>query len=76
MKLTPIVFFQHKERIDLLQESSLNHQRLYQEAMTGQGVDRHLFCLYVVSKYLEIDSPFLTVKYRFLTGVYGPQEGL
>ena len=28
--------------------------------MTGKGIDRHLFCLYVVSKYLEIDSPFLT----------------
>ena len=30
--------------------------------MTGKGVDRHLFCLYVVSKYLELDSPFLKVK--------------
>ncbi len=27
--------------------------------MTGKGVDRHLFCLYVVSKYLQIDIPFL-----------------
>lgn len=27
--------------------------------MCGKGVDRHLFCLYVVSKYLEVDSPFL-----------------
>ena len=33
-----------------------------QDAMTGKGVDRHLFCLYVVSKYLELDSPFLKVK--------------
>ena len=32
--------------------------------MTGKGVDRHLFCLYVVSKYLELDSPFLKVSYR------------
>lgn len=31
----------------------------YQEAMVGKGIDRHLFCLYVVSKYLEVDSPFL-----------------
>jgi hypothetical protein len=29
-------------------------------AMTGKGIDRHLFCLYVVSKYLEVDSPFLS----------------
>ena len=34
----------------------------FQDAMTGKGVDRHLFCLYVVSKYLELDSPFLKVK--------------
>ena len=27
--------------------------------MTGQGIDRHLFCLYVMSKYLKIESPFL-----------------
>lgn len=27
--------------------------------MCGKGIDRHLFCLYVVSKYLEVDSPFL-----------------
>ena len=23
------------------------------------GIDRHLFCLYVVSKYLEVEVPFL-----------------
>ena len=27
--------------------------------MTGQGVDRHLFALYVVSKYLNMESEFL-----------------
>ena len=37
-----------------------------QDAMTGKGVDRHLFCLYVVSKYLELDSPFLKVKKNLL----------
>ena len=35
------------------------HQELYRDAMTGHGVDRHLFTLYVVSRYLGIDSPFL-----------------
>uniref|UniRef100_A0A8C1G1H9 carnitine O-palmitoyltransferase n=1 Tax=Cyprinus carpio TaxID=7962 RepID=A0A8C1G1H9_CYPCA len=35
------------------------HQQMYRLAMTGQGIDRHLFCLYVVSKYLGQDSPFL-----------------
>lgn len=35
------------------------HQRGYQDAMCGKGIDRHLFCLYVISKYLEVDSPLL-----------------
>lgn len=32
---------------------------MYRLAMTGKGIDRHLFCLYVVSKYLGEDSAFL-----------------
>lgn len=32
---------------------------MYRLAMTGHGIDRHLFCLYVVSKYLGVSSPFL-----------------
>lgn len=28
--------------------------------MTGKGVDRHIFCMYVMSKYLKIESEFLT----------------
>lgn len=47
------------ERVRLLNEACKRHQVGYQDAMCGRGVDRHLFCLYVVSKYLEIDSPFL-----------------
>ena len=35
------------------------HALSYKRAMTGQGIDRHLFCLYVMSKYLKIESPFL-----------------
>jgi hypothetical protein len=27
--------------------------------MSGKGIDRHLFCLYVLSKFLGLDSPFL-----------------
>jgi len=48
-----------EERIQLLHEACQQHQRGYQDAMCGKGIDRHLFCLYVVSKYLEVDSPFL-----------------
>uniref|UniRef100_A0A6Q2YCS5 Carnitine O-palmitoyltransferase n=1 Tax=Esox lucius TaxID=8010 RepID=A0A6Q2YCS5_ESOLU len=43
----------------LLKEAAQRHQQLYRLAMTGKGIDRHLFCLYVVSKYLGVDSPFL-----------------
>ena len=43
----------------LLRRACDHHQRQYREAMTGEGIDRHLFCLYVISKYLNIDSPFL-----------------
>ena len=39
--------------------ASEKHQNLYRLAMTGSGIDRHLFCLYVVSKYLGVESPFL-----------------
>uniref|UniRef100_A0A672ZY62 Choline/carnitine acyltransferase domain-containing protein n=1 Tax=Sphaeramia orbicularis TaxID=375764 RepID=A0A672ZY62_9TELE len=43
----------------LFRSASERHQNLYRMAMTGAGIDRHLFCLYVVSKYLGVDSPFL-----------------
>uniref|UniRef100_A0A3P9AG60 Carnitine O-palmitoyltransferase n=1 Tax=Esox lucius TaxID=8010 RepID=A0A3P9AG60_ESOLU len=46
-------------RLKLLKEAAQRHQQLYRLAMTGKGIDRHLFCLYVVSKYLGVDSPFL-----------------
>ncbi|XP_064820876.1 carnitine O-palmitoyltransferase 1, liver isoform-like isoform X2 [Oncorhynchus masou masou] len=46
-------------RLKLLKEAATRHQQLYRLAMTGGGIDRHLFCLYVVSKYLGVDSAFL-----------------
>lgn len=48
-----------EERLKLLKEAANKHQNLYRLAMTGQGIDRHLFCMYVVSKYLGEDSAFL-----------------
>ncbi|XP_077567096.1 carnitine O-palmitoyltransferase 1, liver isoform isoform X1 [Stigmatopora nigra] len=48
-----------EERLALLKAAAEKHQSMYRLAMTGMGVDRHLFCLYVVSKYLGEDSPFL-----------------
>eukprot|EP00064_Thunnus_orientalis_P007399 superscaffoldBa00000819_g7419 len=48
-----------EERLKLLKLAAEKHQNMYRLAMTGKGIDRHLFCLYVVSKYLGEDSPFL-----------------
>uniref|UniRef100_A0A8C9TUQ0 Carnitine O-palmitoyltransferase 1, muscle isoform n=1 Tax=Scleropages formosus TaxID=113540 RepID=A0A8C9TUQ0_SCLFO len=47
------------QRLELFQKAADKHQNMYRLAMTGSGIDRHLFCLYIVSKYLGIDSPFL-----------------
>ncbi|XP_036114083.1 carnitine O-palmitoyltransferase 1, liver isoform isoform X2 [Molossus molossus] len=48
-----------EQRLRLFKIASEKHQHLYRLAMTGAGIDRHLFCLYVVSKYLAVESPFL-----------------
>ncbi|XP_041093469.1 carnitine O-palmitoyltransferase 1, liver isoform-like [Polyodon spathula] len=47
------------ELLRLFRLAAERHQQLYRLAMTGSGIDRHLFCLYVVSKYLGEESPFL-----------------
>lgn len=62
MFVNPIIFFfcQSDENCKrLFRLASEKHQNLYRMAMTGAGIDRHLFCLYVVSKYLGVESPFL-----------------
>uniref|UniRef100_A0A8C4HCX4 Carnitine O-palmitoyltransferase 1, muscle isoform n=1 Tax=Dicentrarchus labrax TaxID=13489 RepID=A0A8C4HCX4_DICLA len=47
-------------RLAIFRKAADKHQNMYRLAMTGSGIDRHLFCLYIVSKYLGVDSPFLT----------------
>ncbi|XP_077423675.1 carnitine O-palmitoyltransferase 1, muscle isoform [Vanacampus margaritifer] len=47
------------QRLTLFRRAADKHQNMYRLAMTGSGIDRHLFCLYVVSKYVGVDSPFL-----------------
>ena len=47
------------DRVELLKKACDYHQQQYRDAMTGKGIDRHIFCLYVISKYLEVDSSFL-----------------
>ncbi|XP_077177401.1 carnitine O-palmitoyltransferase 1, liver isoform isoform X1 [Paroedura picta] len=48
-----------EKKCALFKDAAAKHQLLYRLAMTGAGIDRHLFCLYVVSKYLAVESPFL-----------------
>ncbi|KAM6436351.1 carnitine O-palmitoyltransferase 1, muscle isoform 1-T2 [Liasis olivaceus] len=47
------------ERLQLFRVAAEKHQQMYRLAMTGAGIDRHLFCLYVMSRYLGVSSPFL-----------------
>ena len=47
------------ERMRLFLAAAEKHANLYRDAMAGHGVDRHLFCLYVVSQWLNVESPFL-----------------
>ncbi|XP_036842520.1 carnitine palmitoyl transferase I isoform X4 [Oncorhynchus mykiss] len=47
------------QKLDLFRKAADKHQNMYRLAMTGSGIDRHLFCLYIMSKYLSIHSPFL-----------------
>ncbi|XP_058046073.1 carnitine O-palmitoyltransferase 1, muscle isoform isoform X2 [Ahaetulla prasina] len=47
------------DRLQLFRAASEKHQQMYRLAMTGAGIDRHLFCLYVMSRYLGVKSPFL-----------------
>jgi carnitine O-palmitoyltransferase 1 len=48
-----------KERLQLLKTACERHTLGIQDAMCGKGVDRHLFCLYIISRYLELENDFL-----------------
>uniref|UniRef100_A0A6G1SAI3 carnitine O-palmitoyltransferase n=1 Tax=Aceria tosichella TaxID=561515 RepID=A0A6G1SAI3_9ACAR len=48
-----------QERLKLLKIACERHTLGIQDAMCGKGVDRHLFCLYIISRYLELENDFL-----------------
>ncbi|KAM9278526.1 carnitine O-palmitoyltransferase 1, liver isoform 2-T7 [Morus bassanus] len=54
-----LAHYRSEKKLKIFRVAAAKHQHLYRLAMTGAGIDRHLFCLYVVSKYLAVDSPFL-----------------
>jgi len=45
--------------LELLRAASTRHTNVSKDCMAGQGWDRHLFGLYIVSVGKEIESPFL-----------------
>ncbi|KAF2350039.1 Acyltransferase ChoActase/COT/CPT [Trinorchestia longiramus] len=47
------------DRLSLLRVAGEKHQSLYKSAMNGEGIDRHLFALYVVSRGLGYESELL-----------------
>lgn len=51
--------FQKATRLRLLREACQLHVQHNKECMIGQGIDRHLFILYVLAKGNAISSPFL-----------------
>ncbi|XP_027765314.1 carnitine O-palmitoyltransferase 1, muscle isoform-like, partial [Empidonax traillii] len=65
------------ERQKLFKAAAEKHQQLYRLAMTGSGIDRHLFCLYLMSRYLGTQSPFLARVSEGGTrrGSYGTRRG-
>ena len=48
------------ERLRLFKIACEYHQIQCRDAMCGRAFDRHLFCLYIISNYLQQESPFLT----------------
>ncbi|XP_077837007.1 palmitoyl thioesterase CPT1C isoform X8 [Macaca mulatta] len=55
-----LAHFRDPQCLALFRVAVDKHQALLKAAMSGQGVDRHLFALYVVSRFLHLQSPFLT----------------
>ncbi|TPP56479.1 Carnitine palmitoyltransferase I [Fasciola gigantica] len=48
-----------EERAALFKIATDQHQLLTRDAISGKGVDRHLFALYITSKFLRMDNSFL-----------------
>lgn len=45
--------------VDMVRAATAVHQQKYRDAMSGKGIDRHLFALYVVAKGRDMSSDFL-----------------
>lgn len=68
-----------EEKYRLFVAACEHHQATSQDAMTGLGVDRHLFALYVISLVRGVESPFLknamtARKWRLSTSQIPPRQ--
>jgi carnitine O-palmitoyltransferase 1 len=52
------------DKVNAIRAAEKKHTTLYKQAMCGQGVDRHLFGLYVVS--VGLGEKLCHAKYAFL----------
>ncbi len=68
----------NQQKLAALRASCERHVQEYTAAMTGEGIDRHLFALYVVSVGTNTDSPFLkaaiSVPWRLSTSQQPQQQ--
>ncbi|KNC80303.1 hypothetical protein SARC_07338 [Sphaeroforma arctica JP610] len=67
------------ETLELLRDACRNHSEISKEAMKGEGVDRHLFALYVVAMGLGAESKFLSealnMKWKLSTSQLPQRQG-
>mmetsp|Transcript_4710 Transcript_4710/g.5354 ORF Transcript_4710/g.5354 Transcript_4710/m.5354 type:complete len:850 (+) Transcript_4710:202-2751(+) len=67
-----------EEKIKLMRSAAEKHVAYSKMAMAGQGIDRHLFALYIVSRGMDINSEFLnnalTIPWRLSTSQQPQQQ--
>lgn len=62
LKFANMILDDNADKADIVaafRKAAQKHVSMNLNAMVGRGVDRHLFGLYVVSKYLQLESTFL-----------------
>ena len=62
LKFANLILDPNADKADVItafRKAAQKHVQMNLNAMVGRGVDRHLFGLYIVSKYLQLESTFL-----------------
>jgi carnitine O-palmitoyltransferase 1 len=67
-----------EQKYKLLTAACTQHQNYTTQAMIGEGVDRHLFTLYIASVVRKVDAPFLSAalsaKWKLSTSQIPPHQ--